>query len=707
MSGEKKSPSEPPGKWESFWQAKGKEKVAEEAGKKAGRPLETRENFNRILEKTAAALAEIGGETESLSPDETIFRDVKKTILDQLTIVKESLEANTTDFQYLENLREYIQDAAAAPRLNQTKEQALLEKLNSNTEIQQAVNEIMEISKSKIETVAKTWITIFLDDVAKNLDQELIVFTSREEILEQLEKIVKNACKENTVCDETFANRLKENFAKNIDNLINRAREIAFKKSFNEAADSVGLNDLDKLKKAIFENLKIHGFDGQDFSSRLEQEFSNDNLVNLVGEAVAKSATNTEVANWLSALLTAKNPEQIQKEINEKKEILELTLSLADLKSLEWVILQKRKIWLKKEIETIGNKVATKDELTKQELILIFQEMIDPQAARQQILDLKLSDEEKSQLQKFREEITRKRTGQKRQDLAKIFDCDVKQVIQEFNSANYRDIKSFPDLQEIFKQTVVIEKNAIFNALGITFLNQIKFIGGNAVFFDSLISDLGQLQCIGRDAEFSNSQIENLGQLQTIGHNANFKESKVKDLGQLQTVGGDAKFANSQIENLGQLQTIGGSASFGDSKIKSLGQLRFIGGHAYFYYSKVESLGQLETIGGNVNFSETPVKNLGQLQTIGGDANFENSSIENLGQLKRIGGGAAFRGSALKSLGRLESINGSVNFRESLIEDLGSLQTIGGEIHCSKSNKKLFKELEKRFGTDRIIVHDD
>jgi|GEM_PF-7048261 len=692
MSREKPSPPEETGKWAEFWKQQGEKRVTEETESRTGQPLEVKKKFERMSQKAAAALTEIGGDTKLLSPKETVFNDVKKTVLDQLTAVKESLEAGTKDFQRLENLKEYLHEAAMAPKLAQKEELALLGKLTADPEINKELAEIVEISKNKIEPITKRRIAIFLENENKSLDEGIIVLNTREEIVERIKEIFKDVCKENTACDEAFFDKIIAAFSKEIDGLIYRIREVTFKKAFEEATAGIDLNDLDKLKAAVLENIKISGFNEGSFAERLDQELSNDSFVEMVGEAVSAAATNDEVAAWLLEILKNDGSENTEKEIRENRAILEKVLSPADLKTLEWVIAQKEKISLRKNLESIKNKIAEHGEFTRQELALIYEGVIAPLKARERMSDL--PEKEKDEMRQILITARNKRMrGNQQQDLAKIFDCDVKQI-----ALGDVALEDMPVSRDGSEQLVAIYGTAIFSGLWKETFDFLKFIGGHALFYNSLVKNLGSLENIGGGANFGDSQVEDLGQLQYIGGNAIFAGSKIKSLGRLKFIGGNAEFNGAQVESLGQLEEIGGNANFDSKQIKDLGKLRRVRGYASFDGSSIKTLGELQTIGGEANFRNSEVEDLGQLQTIGGGAVFANSRVKNLGKLKFINGDANFFGTEIKTLGQLQSIGGNADFRDSDIENIDNLQEIKGLIRCLERNKKLCRALKKKFG---------
>ena len=124
-------------------------------------------------------------------------------------------------------------------------------------------------------------------------------------------------------------------------------------------------------------------------------------------------------------------------------------------------------------------------------------------------------------------------TRDKKEDYAKIFNCDIECIALESKDINDETVVLVGDHSFIFES--LMPKN-------------LQYILGNVSFVHSHIQDLGKLEFIKGDVDFHKSEVINLGKLRIIGGNAIFQRSKIKDLGQLQSIGGWVSVASEDLD---------------------------------------------------------------------------------------------------------------------------------------------------------------
>ena len=351
---------------------------------------------------------------------------------------------------------------------------------------------------------------------------------------------------------------------------------------------------------------------------------------------------------------------------------------------------------LQKSIEQIHQKNLSKDELTLEELRLLYEMdfSIGPAYERAGLLYKMVRSFSSSReagisphgnnalVQKIRA------SRDFKQDLARIHNVEPHEVSDDFDDFfKPGTIKVFyGDLwyQRHYKLSALTGLIAIhghanfFNvSQDLQPLSSLTYIGGHAFFQNFTTAEgLSALTYIGGDANFRDIRTaKGLSALTHIGGNANFRSIKTaKGLSALTHIGGNANFKNLwESWGLFKLEYIGGKASFNNLKEAwGLSGLEHIGGDASFNSLKDSwGLSKLEYIEENASFNRLKeAHKLSSLRYIGGHANFVN--------LKEANG-----------LFKLEYIGENANFPllQEATDDLPSLKYIGGLANFPKLNK--------------------
>lgn len=333
----------------------------------------------------------------------------------------------------------------------------------------------------------------------------------------------------------------------------------------------------------------------------------------------------------------------------------------------------KKKVNDMKLLTGIDKKVKNEEELTKDELIFLY-EINDKIDGFGYDKDPRI------------EEIKRSRNIKR--DLSSMYDIDESNIATSMfdfeNGANviyYGDFVYIPGLN----------------------LENLKIIFGDADFENlETARKLNCLQVIRGDADFNSLKTaEGLNNLQYINGDADFEILETaKGLNNLKIIGGLADFENLKTaEGLESLQRIDGIASFRSLETaKGLNNLQIIGENAHFNNLKTaKGLDSLQSIGGDANFNSLKTaKGLNNLKSIGRCANFRKlETAEGLENLQNIDSHAFFhRLETAKGLENLQSIGGFANFRKlETAEGLENLQHINGNA--------IFEKLETAEGLEK------
>ena len=393
--------------------------------------------------------------------------------------------------QFLEDLRPYIDDAAEATGLQGKKLEKLKKDLNEEEKISAELKRIIEISKSKIDETVSSRIRSFLKSLNEEMDNGLVLYTAEEKIQEPLIRIIQGVCKDSVVCDQEFISKMIVNLKHEVNKIIERGQRMTFEKTWEDTIETTPLDDIENFLKKIRKNLSRESEqESEAFLKLLEQKLIESSTLVRVAEALVKTIKNQEVAEWLAELLDPKGTEDIFKELNRQKQIIELVFPEAQQKTLNWLV------------EKINERF--------------------PENARK----------------KMAEEIL-KRTDEAGEKIAVADSLEItRQNKQEFRrlkyvGGNFTSTESLSHFKQLKYVGGFVKLTCQTQNIG-----GLEYVGG---FLDldksRQLKSLNRLRFVGGSLDLPMS-LEDLGSLQHVGGNLSIRGSDLKDLGRLQKVEG-------------------------------------------------------------------------------------------------------------------------------------------------------------------------